>query len=299
MLRRLIGEHIQLITRLAPQLWSIKVDPVQLERIMFNLATNARDAMPNGGQLTFETANITLTDEDVAGQLELSPGDFVRLTVSDTGIGLSAEVKAHLFEPFFTTKEQGQGTGLGLATIYGIVRQSNGLIWADGEPGQGSTFQIYLPRVDASVTPQPPAEWTHALPQGSETILLVEDEPQVSDLAARMLNGQGYRVVVAADGLEALKLAAELDGRFDLLVTDVIMPRLNGPDLVAKLKEKQPDLRVLYLSGYTDEMIAHHGVLEPGVDLLPKPFTIVQLTQTVRQMLGSTAADMTAGATTA
>jgi PAS domain S-box-containing protein len=287
-LLRLIGEHIQLTTRLAPQLGSIKADPAQLEQIMLNLAINARDAMPNGGQLKFETANVTLMDEDVSGQLELQPGEFVRLTVSDTGIGMSAEVKAHLFEPFFTTKELGRGTGLGLATVYGIVKQNRGSIWVDSEPGQGATFQIYLPRVDESVTPQPQPEWMVALPQGSETILLVEDEPQVRELAAKMLSAHGYRVVVAANGLEALKAAEEIDDRFDLLITDVVMPWLSGPELVAKLKQKRPDLKVLYVSGYGDEMIAHHGVLEPDVVLLSKPFTAGLLAQKIRQLLEST-----------
>lgn len=285
MVLHFIGEHIQLTTNLAPQLWPIKADPTQLEQIMLNLAINARDAMPTGGQLKFETANVTLADETIPPQLELEGGEFVRLTVSDTGIGMSAEVKAHIFEPFFTTKELGRGTGLGLATVYGIVRQNSGFIWVDSEPGQGATFKIYLPRVAEVVTPQPQPEPALALARGSETILLVEDEPHVRELAAEMLSRQGYRVIVAADGTEALGLAAELNGRFDLLVTDVIMPRLNGPDLAGRLKAIQPDLKILYVSGYTAEVVACHGVMGPDAVLLSKPFSPMLLAQKVRQVL--------------
>ncbi len=289
MLLRLIGEHIRLTTSLAPHLWPIKADPTQLEQIVLNLVINARDAMPNGGQLTIDTANVTLTDEDLPDQLELPPGEFVKLTVSDTGIGMSEQVKAHIFEPFFTTKELGRGTGLGLATVYGIVKQNCGLIWVDSEPGQGTTFQIYLPRVDEPVTPQPRPEWTFELTRGSETILLVEDEPNVRELAAEMLNRQGYRVLTAADGAEALKVADELAGPLDLLVTDVIMPRLNGPELAGRLKESRPDLKILYVSGYADEMIARFGILEHGVSLLPKPFSAMLLARKVRQVLEASA----------
>ena len=289
MVLHFIGEHIQLTTNLSPQLWPIKADLTQLEQIMLNLAINARDAMPGGGQLRFETANVTLADDDISPQLELQAGDYVRLTVSDTGIGMSAEVKAHIFEPFFTTKELGQGTGLGLATVYGIVRQSRGFIWVDSEPGQGTTFEIYLPRVAEAVKPQPRPEPMSALHRGSETILLVEDEPHVRELVAEVLSRQGYQVIVAADGTEALGLVQEFNGQFDLLVTDVIMPQLNGPELVGRLKETLPDLKILYVSGYTDEMIAYHGVLGPDVALLSKPFSPMLLTQKVRQVLETSA----------
>jgi CheY-like chemotaxis protein len=200
-------------------------------------------------------------------------------------MGMSAEVKAHIFEPFFTTKELGRGTGLGLATVYGIVRQNRGFIWVDSEPDQGTTFEIYLPRVAEAVTPQPLPEPGLSLPRGSETILLVEDEPHVRELAAEMLSRQGYRVIVAADGAEALRLARELNGRFDLLVTDVVMPRLNGPELAGKLKESVPNLKILYVSGYTDELSACHGVSDPGAVLLSKPFSPMLLAQKVRQVL--------------
>ena len=286
MLGRFIGEHIQLETVLASELWFVIADPSQIEQIFLNLVVNARDAMPDGGQLTIETANVVLVDADeTAIHLEVDPGEYVMVAISDTGIGMSEEVQARIFEPFFTTKEMGKGTGLGLATVYGIVKQNNGSIWVYSEEGQGTTFKIYLPRAVEAADSPPEQSWTQALPRGSETILLVEDEPMICELVAEMLRKQGYQVLEAGDGFEALRLAQELDGTLNLLVTDVIMPGMNGKDLADKLKESRPNLKVLFISGYSDDMIARHGVLEPGVALIEKPFDSNSLAHKVRQVL--------------
>jgi two-component system cell cycle sensor histidine kinase/response regulator CckA len=288
MLGRFIGEHIQLETVLAPELWFVEADPSQIEQVFLNLAVNARDAMPDGGQLTIETANVVLDPDETAKGLELDPGEYVMVAISDTGIGMSEEVQARIFEPFFTTKEMGKGTGLGLATVYGIVKQNNGSIWVYSEEGQGTTFKVYLPRVAEAVDSLPQQGWTRALPRGNETILLVEDEPEICELVAEMFRIQGYQVLEANDGFEALRLAKELDGTLNLLVTDVIMPGMNGKELASKLKESRPNLKVLFMSGYSGEMIARHGVLEPGVALIEKPVSSISLAQKVRQVLETT-----------
>jgi PAS domain S-box-containing protein len=285
---RIIGEHIQLETILVPDLGFIRSDPNQLEQIILNLAVNARDAMPDGGHLTIETANVVLDADDMAKHFEVEPGEYVMLTVSDSGMGMSEAVKARIFEPFFTTKEMGKGTGLGLATVFGIVKQNRGYIWVYSEEGQGTTFKIYLPRVDRADRWLPRSRRADPLPRGSETILLVEDEPAVRELAAEMLRGQGYQVLEANDGLEALELVGRLNGTLSLLVTDVIMPRMNGKELADRIAETHQNLKTLFISGYTDEMIARHGVLEAGVEFIQKPFSTASLANKVHQLLACT-----------
>ncbi len=271
----------RLVTLPDPGLGRVKADPGQLEQVILNLAVNARDAMPYGGALRLETTNTTLA-EAKAG---LEPGRYVLLAVSDTGVGMDAETQAHLFEPFFTTKEAGKGTGLGLATAYGIVKQSGGAIMVTSEPGQGATFKIYLPVVDEPARPVP-AEPAPAEPAGgSETILLVEDEAMVRNLSARVLSGAGYNVLKVSSGPEALRLCQEYPDRIDLLLTDVVMPGMSGGQLAEKLTALRPDLKVLYMSGYTDSDIVQHGVLRPGTLLLNKPFTPQALAHKVREAL--------------
>ncbi|MBK9712023.1 MAG: PAS domain S-box protein [Kouleothrix sp.] len=288
LLRRLIGEDIDLVTLPAPDLGRIRADPGQIEQVIVNLAVNARDAMPAGGNLTIETHNILL-DQDYAQQhVSAAPGYYVMLAVSDTGVGMDDQTLDRAFEPFFTTKEQGRGTGLGLAMCYGIVKQHGGYIWAYSEPGQGSTFKIYLPLVDAPPEARPPEAESSATPRGIETILLVEDEPAVRMLAARTLREQGYAVIEAPQGDAALALAASYaGGTIDLLLTDVVMPGMSGKLLAEALQRQFPTIRVLYISGYTDNAIVHQGRLDPGVAFLPKPFAPATLARKVREVLDS------------
>jgi PAS domain S-box-containing protein len=288
LLRRIIGEHIELTASLAPDLWLVKVDPAQIEQVIVNLAVNARDAMPGGGKLTIETANVLLDDAYAGDHFEVQPGEYTLLAVSDTGVGMSQEVKAHLFEPFFTTKERDKGTGLGLSTVYGIVKQSQGHIWAYSEEGAGTTFKIYLPRTEEVEQVFSPSEGGWPLPAGHETILLVEDNDQVRDLATRVLRAQGYTVLEARDGQEALQRVAERSEPIDILLTDVVMPGMSGQALADRLVQTQPSLKTLFISGYTDEAIAAHQVLEPGVAFLQKPFGPVALARKVRAVLDST-----------
>jgi CheY-like chemotaxis protein len=248
-----------------------------------NLAVNARDAMPQGGILTIETANATL-GAGACLQTDLAPGEYVMLAVSDTGCGMDAEVKQHLFEPFFTTKEAGKGTGLGLATVYGAVSQNHGAIQVYSEPGQGSCFKIYLPAT-AAVPDATAATSCPLLPCGSETILLTEDDPMVRDFVSGALAQLGYQVLVAASGAEALQVAGEFAGRIDLLLTDVVMPGLNGRQLAELLRTERADLRVLFASGYTQDAIVHQGVLEPNLDFIGKPFSTQNLARKLREVL--------------
>jgi len=274
MLRRLIGEDIELLTLLADDLGRVKVDPGQLEQVIVNLAVNARDAMPQGGKLTLETANVTLDEGYVSRHIAVTPGDYVILAASDTGVGMTEEVKEYLFEPFFTTKEVGKGTGLGLATCYGIVKQYGGNIWVYTELGKGSTFKIYLPRVEEELDAPPMRDESGYLPQGTETVLVVEDELSVRNITARTLREQGYTILEAANGEEALLLAQEHKGsQIHLLLTDVIMPQMNGKTLAEKLRAMRPGAKVLFFSGYTDDAIVHHGILDHGVAFLQKHFS--------------------------
>jgi signal transduction histidine kinase len=286
MLRRIIGEDIELTTLLAKNLGRVKIDPGQFEQIILNVAVNARDAMPSGGKLTIETANVVLDEEYARTHVSVTPGPNVRLSVSDTGVGIPLEVKEKVFEPFFTTKEKGKGTGLGLSTVYGIVKQSGGNIWVYSELAHGTTFKIYLPRVEEDLDTLHGRDETDFLPRGSETVLLVEDEPSVRDLAHRLLNQQGYKVLEAANGEEALRVVQEHIGeKIHLLFTDVVMPQMGGKELANQLKNLRPDVKVLYTSGYTDDAIVHHGVLEPGTHFLQKPFSPKTLTHKVREAL--------------
>jgi two-component system cell cycle sensor histidine kinase/response regulator CckA len=283
MLRCLIGEDIDLVTVLAPELGPVKADPGQIEQVIVNLTINARDAMPQGGKLTIETADVEL-DEDYARQhIGVEPGPYVMLAVSDTGVGMDEETQAHLFEPFFTTKEE--GTGLGLSTAYGIVKQSGGHIWVYSEPGQGTTFKIYLPRVEEAAESLKLSAAPTKLPQGSETVLVVEDDNGVRTLARDVLEVEGYTVLEARDGLEALLICEQHEGPIHLMVTDVVMPGMNGRQLAEHLASLHPEMKMLYISSYTDKAIVRHGVLELGLAFLQKPFTPGALARKVRQVL--------------
>jgi PAS domain S-box-containing protein len=284
-LRRLIGEDVELVTILGAPLGRVKADQGQIEQVIMNLAVNARDAMPRGGRLCIETAAITLEDGDGRVQAGMRPGAYVLLRVSDTGCGMDAETMSHLFEPFFTTKGPGKGTGLGLCTVYGIVKQSGGDIRVTSEPGKGTTFKIYLPRFDDEVEPVPPSLPASGAPTGSETVLLVEDEDAIRDLAQEILRMNGYVVLAAASCEDALRLAAQHPGPVHLLMTDVIMPQMDGRRLAQQIAPLRPQMRVLYVSGYTDDAIAQHGVLEPGTEFLQKPFTPDGLVARVREIL--------------
>ncbi|MBI4500593.1 MAG: response regulator [Gemmatimonadetes bacterium] len=285
MLRRLIGEDIELVTVLDRELGAVKVDPGQIEQVLMNLSVNARDAMPTGGKLTIQTANVELDEEYARTHPEVSPGQHVMLAVSDTGVGMSAEVRQHIFEPFFTTKEKGKGTGLGLATVYAVVKESKGSIWIYSEPGAGATFKIYLPRVDEAVITVKSAEAPTAL-QGTETVLLVEDEPAVRGVARKSLSRHGYTVLEAADPETALRLA-RANRPIHLVLTDVVMPGMSGRELAEDLVTLVPGIKVLYMSGYTDDAVVRHGVLESGTPFIQKPFRAEILLRKVREVLDS------------
>jgi PAS domain S-box-containing protein len=300
LLRRLIGENIELCVATEPCPAAVRADPGQLEQIVINLAVNARDAMPKGGRLTIETSGVHLGDEDLRRHVDVAPGDYVLVAVSDNGTGMTREVQSHLFEPFFTTKGVRGGTGLGLSTVYGIVKQCGGGVSVYSEPGRGSTFKIYLPRALAAAEPatRAPAGVTEA--RGSETILLVEDEAMVRAMAVRVLRRAGYRVVDAGDGEEALRLVADpKTPHVDLLVADVVMPRLGGPDLAARLRETRPDLRVLFVSGYTDRALEIEAQLGDRTAFLSKPFDGSALGATVRELLDRERASQRAAAAAA
>ena len=291
MLERLVPEHIRIARHLPPGVGSIKADATQIEQVLLNLVVNAKDAMPHGGILTIETANATL---DASYQLEhapVVPGDYVMLAVTDTGIGMNAETQRRIFEPFFTTKAVGKGTGLGLATVYGIVKQSGGYIWVYSEPGHGTTFKVYLPRVYEAVEPAVTrAEAPATRRDERETILVVEDDAGVRSLTCRILDHRGYRVLEASDPAEALEVARSYEHHINLLLSDVIMPGSGSVSLFEELLRQRRSLRVLYMSGYADETIVRHGLLVEGAPFLQKPFTAKGLVEKVREVLDSPAA---------
>ncbi len=288
MLRRLIGEDVLLQTQLASRLGKVMADPGQIEQVLLNLGVNARDAMPRGGTLTIATRNVEVDGtEPYTHADDIPPGSYVQLRVADTGIGMTEEILSRLWEPFFTTKEVGKGTGLGLPTVHGIVHQSGGHVWVESEPGQGSTFYVLLPRVDRPAEPVATQPTVESAPAGSETVLLVEDESTVRALARRILERHGYSVLEASDVENALRLCHEYEGAVHLVLTDVVMPGMSGPELAERLLTIRPQLRVLYMSGYTDDALVEHGVLEPGVQLLQKPFSPLALVHRVRAVLDS------------
>ena len=285
MLRSLISENIELKTDLADNLGAARADPNQIEQVIMNLAINARDAMPDGGTVTIETGNVTLDDAYAGQHVSVIPGEYVMLAVSDTGCGMDAKTQSRIFEPFFTTKPAGRGTGLGLSTVYGIVKQTGGNIWLYSEPGKGTTFKVYLPAIAAlpeDIGKVAPAE---APRRGAGTVLVVEDDEQLRRLTHRALDAQGYTVLVADRGGTALDIARRHKGEIDLLLTDVIMPDTNGRKLAETIRAARPGMRVLYMSGYPDGAIASHGMLEPGVAYLAKPFTTEAITRRVREVL--------------
>jgi PAS domain S-box-containing protein len=284
MLRRLLGEDVELATSLDHGTGAVSADPGQLEQVLLNLAVNARDAMPGGGRLDLATSRFTLDQEHIERRHRMAAGDYACLAVTDTGVGMDEATQAHLFEPFFTTKEVGKGTGLGLATVYGIVKQSGGYIWVYSEAGRGTTVKVYLPRVPG-VAEAPAAPVVAAVRGGDETVLLVEDAAPVRVLARRSLEGRGYRVLDASDGPAALELSARHEGRIDVLVTDVVMPGMSGRELAERLAPERPSMKVLYTSGYTDDTMVRQGVLTAGVAFLQKPFVPDTLARKVREVL--------------
>jgi two-component system, cell cycle sensor histidine kinase and response regulator CckA len=284
MLTRLLGEDIELRANLSATLAQVRVDPGQVEQAIVNLAVNARDAMPDGGCLTLETANVTLDEAFCRDRGLAQPGEFVMLAITDDGCGMDEEVKAHLFEPFFTTKEQGKGTGLGLSTVYGIVAQNGGVIELFSEPRRGTTFKIYLPRTDAEPQSLQDRQLTRP-PRGGETIILVEDDDMVREVAVRLLKRQGYRVHAYANGGEAMMAAGEIREEFHLLITDVVMPGINGRILSQNLRALRPSMKVLFTSGYTGDVMIHHGMLDEGIEFIAKPYTLEQLAKRVRDVL--------------
>src|SRR5713101_4492730 len=289
LLGRVLREDIQLRCTLSADAGTVRVDPGQLEQVIMNLAVNARDAMPNGGQLTVETANVDLDETYMQAHPLAAPGRYVMLAVTDTGTGMDAATQARIFEPFFTTKEVGKGTGLGLATVYGIVKQSGGWIWVYSEPGHGTTFKVYLPRVGEAAAPAAPSLTPPASLRGSETILVVEDDEMIRNLVQKVMRANGYTVLVAGTGSDAERVAGAHAGPIHLLMTDVVLPGLNGREVARRLVAQRAGIRVLFLSGYTDDAIVHHGVLDPGVAFLQKPFSPAVLGRKVREVLDSPA----------
>ncbi len=285
MLRRLIGEDIELITLPVASQDGVAADPGRLEQVLLNLVVNARDAMPGGGKLTIESGTVNLDEAFSARQLGVEPGAYVTLSITDTGCGMDEETQSHLFEPFFTTKRPGQGTGLGLATAYGIIRQSQGAITVFSEKGQGTTVRIYLPRSAEPASPEARESFAPLRARGAETVLVVEDEARVRKLIAGVLAGHGYRILEAGRGSDALRIAGGHNGPIDLALVDVIMPEMSGPELVRRMAPVRPEMRVLYVSGYTDEALVHHHVTESGSEFLQKPFLPDVLARKVREVL--------------
>ncbi|MBW2097137.1 MAG: PAS domain S-box protein, partial [Deltaproteobacteria bacterium] len=286
MLRRLIGEDIDFLTVYEQEPWHVYMDPGQVDQVVMNLVVNARDAMPKGGKLTIETTNVELDDHYFHEHgVESAPGHYVMIAVTDTGSGMDRETQSRIFEPFFTTKEMGRGTGLGLSTVFGIVKQNNGHVWVYSETGKGTTFKVYLPRSEKQGTMVKKEALSSSQIQGDETILLVEDDKALRDLATRMLEGFGYTVLPARHGNEALKLGNDHPDAIHLLLTDVVMPGMDGRDLAEKLQSERPDIKLLFMSGYTDNAVAHHGVLDTGLSFIQKPFAASALARKVREVL--------------
>jgi PAS domain S-box-containing protein len=289
MLGRLIGEDIELVAMLDPDLWSIEADPGQIEQIIMNLAVNARDAMPEGGRLAIETGNLEIDERFARSHYPITPGSYAMLMVCDTGEGMDAETRSRIFEPFFTTKQLGKGTGLGLSTVYGIVKQSGGFIWAYSEPGLGTTFKVYFPRAVQAAAAFERRQGAAAPEGAAETVLLVEDEASVRSLARRILRDEGYIVLEANTAVEALKVSLAHDGPIELLLTDLVMPELNGRDLAEKLAARRPEMRILFMSGYTDHAVLRDGDKERDERFLQKPFTPESLIRKVREVLDAPA----------
>jgi two-component system cell cycle sensor histidine kinase/response regulator CckA len=287
LLRPLIGENIELQTQLAPDLGRTRADAGQIEQVLMNLVVNSKDAMPNGGKITIQSANARLNHEDVRREYSyIHPGLYVVLSVTDTGEGMDKETQLRIFEPFFTTKEKGKGTGLGLSTVYGIIKQSGGYVLVQSEPGQGTTFRIYLPRVEDALEPVGTLGISSSQNGGSETVLLVEDEESVRQLVRETLESKGYKVLEAENGEAALRIVSNYSDKIDMLITDVVMPGMSGRELSARLCASRPQTKVLYLSGYTEDAIGHEGVVDPHTVFLQKPFTLQMLSRKVREVLG-------------
>ena len=285
MLRRVIGEDIELVIQLAEDLGRVRADVGQIEQVIMNLAVNAKDAMPSGGKLTIETANVELDESYARSHVDVKPGHYVMFSVSDTGVGMTPEVRERIFEPFFTTKEKGKGTGLGLSTTYGIVKQSEGHIWVYSVQGKGTTFKIYLPRVNEPLEDIRKEVLKEELPRGNETILIVEDEEEVRKLAGKILERQGYRILETFNGDDALLACERRKSPIHLMLADIVMPGMSGSELAKLLKPLYPEIKILYMSGYTDNAIVRHGVLEKGVNYIQKPFTMEGLARKVREVL--------------
>jgi two-component system, cell cycle sensor histidine kinase and response regulator CckA len=285
-LHRLIGENIELKVSLQPSLGHVKADPGQIEQILINLAVNARDAMPQGGRLTIEARNVELDDAYKDQHQPVIPGRYVMLAVGDTGSGMDRDTQLRIFDPFFTTKALGKGTGLGLATVYGIVKQIGGYIWVYSEVAKGTVFKIYLPRVEQSAQPAKQNEPEATVPWGCETILLAEDSASLREMAREYLESTGFTVLEAASGAEALQKAKEFNGTIHLLLTDVVMPEMTGPELAKQMTPLFPGIKIIFTSGYTDDAIARQGVLDPAVAFIPKPYRPKALARKIREVLG-------------
>jgi PAS domain S-box-containing protein len=298
MLPRLIGEDIQLTFIPDASLGRVKADPMQIEQVVMNLAANARDAMPRGGKLTIETANMHLDDEYLQRRAVVPRGDYVLIAVTDSGVGIASEHLAHIFEPFYTTKDPGKGTGLGLATVYGIVKQSGGFIWVYSEPGLGTTFKIYLPRVHAELADKPEPAGSSKSPDGCETLLLVEDETAVRESEREFLARHGYTVLQARDGEDAIRISRSYDDPIHLMITDVVMPVMGGAEVAEQMSWERPEMKVLFVSGYAENTVLAHGKIDVKNRFLPKPFSLRALGRKVREVIDQKAALAAAATTT-